>query len=96
MQARDSIPWATRESTPVERILDLSFGTSSTKQESGFAHVYVDLERHIRRETRPLDACDGSSRKVICGRCADLDSGEVTLIPGSKYCPHCGSRIRWS
>ena len=43
MKVDKTIPWATRESTPVERILDLREGASSMKQESGLAQVYAGL-----------------------------------------------------
>lgn len=39
MDSKQKVPWGTRESTPVERILDLHASASSVKQESpGFSH----------------------------------------------------------
>lgn len=60
MQARDNIPWATRESTPVERTLDLRESASSVKQESGFAHVCADSEGHLMKAS-----FDGSAERFI-------------------------------
>jgi len=48
LKADKSVPWVSRESTPVERILDLRESASSMKQESGLAQVYAGLEWHGR------------------------------------------------
>ena len=79
MQANDNVPWDTRESTPVERILDLRESASSSKQES------PSLGRGECQSCVIL--VDGPRRLEDAPRFPSIASLEL------PYCPFCGRRL---
>ena len=74
MQANTNIPWDTRESTPVERILDLRSSASSSKQEfPGISHrecqmAMVIIGQRYRKRYEEARIEEGDDAPVAVGK----------------------------